>query len=58
MSAHETVAKSDEYYTPKYVFDALECEFDTDAASPDDRTYCHVPAKKFITENSDDQIWE
>lgn len=52
MSAWEDIGKSDEWYTPKYVFDALGCEFDLDAAAPVDRTHCHVPAKRFITENS------
>ena len=28
------VNTSDEWYTPKYVFDALEEEFDLDVASP------------------------
>lgn len=49
MSAWESAGKSDEWYTPKYIFDALECRFDMDVAAPLDRIYCHVPADHFIT---------
>lgn len=52
MAVHEEEGKSDEWYTPKYIFDALECKFDLDVASPVDRTYCNVPADYFITEDS------
>lgn len=57
MSYWENNGLSDEWYTPKYVFDALDIQFDTDAASPLDRTYCHVPAKEFITEDSLNKVW-
>ncbi len=56
--SHENKGLTDEWYTPKYVFDALGCEFDLDAASPVDRTFCHVPAKSFITEDSLNIPWE
>lgn len=49
--------RSDEYYTPKRVFDALQVEFDMDVAAPVDRTYVCVPAKEFITANSLDIRW-
>lgn len=52
MGKHEAIGMSDEWYTPKYIFDALQVEFHVDVASPEDRTFCHVPAKVFITENS------
>lgn len=55
--SHEKIGMSDEWYTPKYIFDALECRFDLDAACPVDRTFCHVPADNFITENSLDKQW-
>lgn len=58
MSYWERISKSDEWYTPKYIFDALQCEFDVDVAAPIDRTYCHVPAKEFITENSLTKSWK
>jgi len=58
MASYESaVIGTDEYYTPKYVFDALETSFDLDAASPVNRTYCHVPAKSYITENSLEKQW-
>lgn len=45
MSAWEAAGKTDEWYTPKYIFDALGCQFDMDvAASPGG---CHVPALYF-----------
>lgn len=34
MSHWETAGKSDQWYTPKYVFDALGCDFDMDVAAP------------------------
>jgi hypothetical protein len=53
----EALGKSDEWYTPEYVFDALACRFDVDVAAPKVRTYCCVPAAEFITENSLDVEW-
>ena len=55
--SHESAGKSNEWYTPKYVFDALSVDFDLDVASPVDRKYCSVPAKSFITENSLSMEW-
>jgi phage N-6-adenine-methyltransferase len=55
--SHEKIGGSDEWYTPKYIFDALDVQFDMDVASPENRKYCNVPAKKFITENSLDREW-
>lgn len=34
MSAWETMGATDEWYTPKYIFDALGCRFDLDVAAP------------------------
>lgn len=34
MSEWESIGKSDEWYTPKYIFDALGCHFDMDVAAP------------------------
>lgn len=58
MGHWETNGKSNEWYTPKFVFDALGCRFDLDAAAPLDRSFTHVPADKFITENSLEAKWE
>lgn len=44
--------KSDEWYTPRYIFDSLQCRFDVDVAAPSDLTHCHVPANYFITKDS------
>ena len=42
--------KNDEFYTPKFIFDALGCEFDMDVASPVNNQ-TNVPAKTKLTEN-------
>lgn len=57
MSHWEDNGKSDEWYTPKYIFDALECKFDMDVAAPDNRQFCHVPSMLFITKNSLSEKW-
>lgn len=57
MAIHEIPAQSDEWYTPSYVFDALGCGFDLDVASPEDRTYCSVPADQFLTKDSLSVEW-
>lgn len=55
MGRWEGKGKSDEWYTPAYIFDALGCTFDLDVASPAQRT--HVPASNFIISNSLAQNW-
>lgn len=55
--SHETAVKSNEWYTPKYVFEALGVVFDLDVASPLDRSKCHVPAKSFISSDSLTANW-
>jgi len=57
MGHHEKNGKSDEWYTPKYVFDAMDCRFDMDVASPMDRSFCCVPTSRYITENSLQMEW-
>lgn len=55
--SHEAKGKTDEWYTPKYVFDALGCVFDMDVATPNnisvklnvpcvDRIYAHEDGLK------------
>jgi len=34
MARHETPARTDEWYTPQYIFDALAVEFDFDPCPP------------------------
>lgn len=48
MAEHEpTVGATDEWYTPKYIFDALGLTFDLDPCSPGPDHW--VPAKKVFT---------
>ncbi len=56
MSFWESHGKSDEWYTPKHVFDALECAFDLDVAAPPTPT--SVPARRFLTTNSLASSWD
>lgn len=58
MSHWEQKGKSDEWYTPKYVFDALECEFDMDVAASYYPLYSNVPAKKYIDSDSLSKQWD
>ena len=50
---------SDDYYTPKWVFDALGIEFDIDVASPPEGPW-NTPCKRFFTQEDDglSQKWE
>lgn len=57
MSAWENAGESNEWYTPKHVFDALGMVFDMDVAAPVDRTHVHVPARRFITADSLSAEW-
>lgn len=56
--SHESIGKSDEWYTPSYVFEALEASFDQDVAAPVNLKYLSVPASNFITEKSLQKEWE
>lgn len=57
MALHEqSVGATDEWYTPRYVFDAMNCSFDIDVASPP-QGIPWIPAAKFIYENSLDTPW-
>jgi phage N-6-adenine-methyltransferase len=51
VSSWESTGASDEWYTPKGVFDALGCQFDLDVAAPQRNT--HVPARQCFTETDD-----
>jgi hypothetical protein len=52
MAAYEAAGKSNEWYTPKYIFDALGLHFDMDVAAPLGRS-CHVPATARLTPEND-----
>jgi len=57
MAAHERPGKSDEWYTPRYIFEALGETFDLDVAAPVDRTYVTTPALGFFTEGALTREW-
>lgn len=48
MSAHESASKTDEWYTPAWVFEAMGAQFDLDVASPDIRI---VPADQWCSDS-------
>ena len=47
----QTELTSDDYYTPKWVFDALGLHFDLDVASPPHST--DVPCDRYLTQEED-----
>lgn len=56
MSHWEGPGKSNEWYTPQYIFDALECRFDCDVANSMGSNSL-VPAGSFIICNSLHDDW-
>lgn len=56
MSAWEATGKSDDWYTPKYIFDALGCSFDMDVAGPG-WGKGHVPADCALERDSLGARW-
>jgi len=56
MSAWENNGKSDEWYTPAYIFDALGVYFDVDVAAPKEGPR-HVPCASYISERSLEKDW-
>lgn len=50
MNYYAMPGRSDEWYTPKYIFDAMGATFDLDVASPpgDPRISTAVPAKSYL----------
>lgn len=55
MSAWEEIGKSDDWLTPKYIFDAMGIEFDLDVSAPHGTTY--VPAYNLLCANSLNKEW-
>lgn len=55
----QTVSTSDDYWTPKWLFDALGIEFDIDVACPPDGPP-HTPATRWFTQETNGlaQPWE
>lgn len=58
MAIHEAKGKTDEWYTPKYIFDALDCVFDMDVCSPVSLEYIKTPTDTFLTSRSLDREWK
>lgn len=56
MSHWESAGASDEWYTPAYIFDALNVGFDMDVASPRGAN-THVPADTFVFADSLTDQW-
>jgi len=51
FTIEQTETTSDDYYTPKWIFDTLGLHFDLDVASPPHAT--HVPCTKYFTQADD-----
>lgn len=56
MAAYEKRGESDEWYTPRYIFDALGETFDLDVASPDGGPR-HVPTNHWFSSGSLEKPW-
>lgn len=58
MGTHEqSIGATDEWYTPRYIFDALGCRFHLDVAYPEVNTFCSVPTRAAYTFNGLDRRW-
>jgi DNA N-6-adenine-methyltransferase Dam len=58
MALHEQcVGATDEWYTPKHVFDALGCAFTMDVASPNPPVPW-IPTSRYLWSDSLDQEWD
>ena len=55
--ASKGAGESDEWYTPKYVFDALQCCFALDVASPPEGPR-HVPCRNYYSADSLEKPWQ
>lgn len=51
FTTEQTETTSDDYYTPKWIFDTLGLHFDLDVASPPHAT--HVPCDRYYTQADD-----
>lgn len=59
MALHEQcVGATDEWYTPRHIFDALGCSFDMDVASPGGDVTWWLPATVFLTRDSLATRWQ
>lgn len=56
MSAWEDHGESNDWYTPRYIFDALGCEFDLDVAAPLEGPL-HVPCDEYLCAGGLEAVW-
>lgn len=49
LEAEQVAVTGDDWYTPRWIFDAAHIAFDMDVASPMDPKMQHVPAKRYLT---------
>lgn len=56
MAAYETAGETDDWYTPRYIFEALGEKFDMDVAAPVEGPR-HLDVKHWHSENSLDKMW-
>ena len=56
MAAYESAGETDEWYTPKYIFDAIGEHFDLDVACPPEGPR-HTPATSFFCEGALERTW-
>jgi hypothetical protein len=49
LSPADVATTSDDWYTPRWIFDAAGITFDMDVAAPIDPTYQQVPARRYLT---------
>jgi hypothetical protein len=56
MAAYETVGETDEWFTPRYIFDALGEQFDLDVAAPVGGPR-HVPCERWYSVDSLSRPW-
>lgn len=57
MAYWDTPGRSDNWYTPAYVFDALGCTFDMDVAAPPGGEGTFVPTSAWLSERSLERDW-
>ena len=57
MALHECPGQTDEWYTPAHVFEALDCYFDVDVASPGRKVVPWIPTRRHITAHSLEMPW-
>lgn len=58
VALHEQcLGKTDEWYTPPHVFEALDCRFAMDVASPGREVTPWIPSEVFLTEAGLERSW-